>query len=70
MHKEMTDQEIKETMKTIAKVAGLKLSEERINRALPAFKDFLSDFDAISNVNLAVEGEPSTIFRLKKRAQR
>ena len=66
MHKEMTDQEIKETMKTIAKVAGLKLSDERIDRDLPAFKNFLSDFDAIKTVDLAVENEPSTVFRLRK----
>ena len=67
MHKEMTDQEIKETMKTISKVAGLKLSDDRIDRALPAFKSFLSDFDAIQGVDLAVEIAPSTGFRLKKR---
>ncbi|MGH7775259.1 MAG: hypothetical protein ACREQA_23780 [Candidatus Binatia bacterium] len=66
MHKAMTDQELKETMKTIAKVAGLNLTDERIDRALPAFKNFLSDFDAIKNVELAVEDESSMIFRLKK----
>ncbi len=66
MHKAMTDQELKETMKTIAKVAGVNLSEERIDRDLPAFKTFLSDVDAMSSVTLALEDESSMIFRLKK----
>jgi hypothetical protein len=70
MHKEMTDQEVKESMRSIAKVAGLKLSEERIERSLPVLKNFLSDVDSISTVNLTVEDEPSTIFRSKKRPQR
>lgn len=66
MHKDMTDQELKETMKTIAKTAGLNLSQERIDRDLSAFKNFLSDFDAMSNVTLAVEDEPGPVFRLRR----
>ncbi len=55
MHKDMTDQELKETMKTIAKTAGLNLSQERIDRDFTAFKHFLSDFDAIKSIKLAVK---------------
>jgi hypothetical protein len=53
-------------MKTIAKTAGLNLSQERIERDLTAFKNFLSDFDAMSNVTLALEDEPGPVFRLRR----
>ena len=66
MHKEMSDDEIKEAMKAMAKFSGVNLSQERIDRDLPAFKDFMSDFDAVRNVKLAVEDEPVMVFRLKK----
>jgi hypothetical protein len=66
MHKDMSDDEIKEGMKVIAKFSGVNLSQERIERDLPAFKNFMSDFDAIRAVKLAVEDEPAMILRLKK----
>ncbi len=67
MHNEMSDDEIKEAMKAMAKFSGVNLSQERIDGDLPAFKGFMSDFDALRNVKLAVEDEPVMIFRLKKR---
>jgi uncharacterized protein YaaR (DUF327 family) len=38
---EMTDQEIKDMMRAIAKANGRPLSEERIEADLPAYKNFL-----------------------------
>ncbi len=66
MHKEMTDQELKESMKTIARIAGVKLSDERIDRDLPAYRTFLSNVDLIKTVEVAVEDEPMPLFQLKK----
>jgi hypothetical protein len=66
MHKEMSDDELKEAMKIMAKFSGVNLGQERIDRDLPAFKGFMSDFDAIRNVKLAVEDEPVMVLRLKK----
>ena len=37
MHKNMTDQELKEAMKQMAKIAGLDLSQERIDQDLASF---------------------------------
>ncbi len=66
MHKGMSDDEIKEAIKIMAKFSGVNLSQERIDRDLPAFKNFMSDFDAVRSVKLAVEDEPAMILRLKK----
>ncbi len=66
MHKEMTDQELKESMKTITKIAGVKLSDERIERDLSAYKTFLSNVDLIKTVEVTVEDEPMPLFQLKK----
>ncbi len=41
MHKNMTDQELKEAMKQMAKIAGLDLSQERIDQDLGSFKRHL-----------------------------
>lgn len=66
MQKDMTDQELKEAMKTIARVAGLRLSDARIDVDLPAFKAHLSAIETFSAVELALEDEPNPLFRLKK----
>ncbi|MBI2820981.1 MAG: hypothetical protein HYX74_02035 [Acidobacteria bacterium] len=65
VHKNMTDAEIKEAMKAISKIAGLNLSEDRIEIDLAAFKAHLTAIDAVNSVELALEDEPSMIFRLK-----
>ncbi len=70
MHKEMTDQELKESMKTITKIAGVKLSDERIERDLSAYKTFLSNVDLIKTVEVTVEDEPMPLFQLKKKGQK
>ena len=66
MHGKMTDEQLKEAIRTKAKMAGLNLSEERIDIVLPAFKGDLAAIDACSGFDLAVEDEPSMIFRLLK----
>ena len=64
----MTDAEIKQAMKAIAAVAGLRLSDDRIDRDLPAFKSHLAAIDAIKKVNLPLEAEPAAIVVLKTQA--
>ncbi len=52
MHKNMTDQELKEAMKQMAKIAGLDLSQERIDQDLASFKRHLEAIDAVHEVEL------------------
>ena len=66
MHKNMTDQELKEAMKQMAKIAGLDLSQERIDQDLSSFKRHLAAIDAVHEVELELEDEPIPTFRLKK----
>ena len=66
MHKDMTDAELKEAIRVMARIAGLDLSPERIEIALPAFKSQLDAIDAVNAVDLALEDEPNHVFRLKK----
>jgi len=55
----LTDPELKETMKQIAKVAGLELSDERIERDLAAYKGHLAAIDRIRRIDLPLEAEPA-----------
>jgi hypothetical protein len=64
----MTDAEIKETMKQIARIAGLNLSDERIERDLVAFKGHLAAIDKIRSIDLPLEAEPAQAFALKRQA--
>ncbi len=66
MHKDMTDQELKEAMKQMAKIAGLDLSQERLDQDLASFKRHLEAIDAVHEVELELEDEPIPTFRLKK----
>jgi hypothetical protein len=70
MHKGMSDDELKEAMKVMAKFSGIDLSPDRIDRDLPAFKNFMSDYDAVRNVKLAVEDEPAMVLRLTKNSSK
>jgi len=65
---EMSDQEIKEIMKAIARANGRPLSDERIEADLPAYKNFLAAIDRFSAYNFAVEDEPAFHFSLKPAA--
>lgn len=66
MHKNMTDEEIKEAMKQTAKLAGLDLSDERIVEDLSSMKRHLDAIDVVAEVNLKLEAEPVPTFRLEK----
>ena len=66
MHKNMTDEELKEAMKQMAKIAGLDLSQERLDQDLASFKSHLAAIDAVHEVELGLEDEPIPTFRLKK----
>ena len=54
----LTDAELKAAMKHIARVAGLNLSDERIERDLVAYKGHLAAVDRINAVDLPIEAEP------------
>ena len=66
MHKNMTDEEIKEVMKQTAKFAGLDLGDDRIEADLSNMKRHLDAIDVVSEVNLKLEDEPVSTFRLEK----
>ena len=50
----------------MAKIAGLDLSQERIDQDLASFKSHLAAIDAVHEVELELEDEPIPTFRLKK----
>ena len=54
----LTDAELKQLMKQLARVGGLDLSDERIDRDLVAFKTHLAAHEKIRAVPLALEAEP------------
>ncbi|MFB3067670.1 MAG: hypothetical protein ACE1ZI_00235 [Acidobacteriota bacterium] len=62
----MTDQELKEAMKHMAKIVGLDLSQDRLDKDLATFKRHLAAVDAVHEVELELEDEPIPAFRLEK----
>jgi hypothetical protein len=54
----LTDAELKQLMKQLARVEGLDLSDERVDRDLVAFKTHLAAHEKIRAVPLALEAEP------------
>ena len=54
----LTDAELKQLMKQLARVGGLNLSDERIDQDLVAFKGQIAANDKIRAVPLPVEAEP------------
>ena len=66
MHKGMTDDELKAAMKTMGKMAGLELSDDRIKADMPAFKTHLAEIDDVYAVELALEDEPCMTYRLPR----
>ena len=54
----MTDAELKQLMKQLARVAGLDLSDERVDRDLAAYKGHLAAIDKIRSIGLPIEAEP------------
>lgn len=70
MYKDMTDKQLKEGMKNYAKIAGLNLTKERIEKDLSIFRAFLSAIEKFSAVAPKLEDEPIPVFRLKKQQKR
>ncbi len=70
MQNGMTDPDIRQTMKAIARVTGLPLSDERIDRDLPSYKAYLAAIDAIQRVELPLEAEPAPMIVLRAGARR
>jgi len=64
----MTDAELKQVMKQLAKVAGLDLSDERVERDLVAYKGHLAAIEKIRTADLPIEAEPAQRFVLKRQA--
>ena len=58
----LTDAELKAAMKHIARVSGLDLSDERIERDLVAYKSHLAAIDKIRTIDLPLEAEPAPTF--------
>jgi hypothetical protein len=54
----MSDAELKSLMKQLSKVAGLNLSDDRVERDLAAYKGHLAAIDSVRSVPLAIEAEP------------
>ena len=61
----MTDQEIKDLMRSIAIANGRPLSEDRIDADLPAYKGFLLALERMEAYSFAVEDEPAFHFSLR-----
>jgi hypothetical protein len=67
---EMSDQEIKEIMKAIARANGRPLTDERVEADLPAYKGHLAAIDRLNAYQFKVEDEPAFHFELKPQAGR
>ena len=62
---EMTDQEIKDLMRAIAKANGRPLTDERVDADFPAYKGFLLALERIDALTFAQEDEPAFHFSLR-----
>ncbi|MBI2361217.1 MAG: hypothetical protein HYV04_20315 [Deltaproteobacteria bacterium] len=65
MLRDISDQELKEIIRTLARGVDLDLSEERIEVMLPQFKQQLSWLETLKSFRLPLEAEPSIIFQLR-----
>ena len=61
---QMSNDEIKELMRAIAKANGRPLTEERVEADLPAYKNFLLAMERVDSYNFALEDEPAFHFSL------
>jgi hypothetical protein len=66
---EMSDEEIKDLMRAIARANGRPLSEERVEADLPAYKNFLLALERIDAYQFAIEDEPAFHFSLEPYAR-
>ena len=58
MAETLTDADLKTLIKHLSKVAGLDLSDDRVDRDLSAYKGHLAAIDRIKTVDLPIEAEP------------
>ena len=58
MAAQVTDDELKHLIKQFARVAGLELADDRVERDLVAFKTNLAAIERIRSVALPIEAEP------------
>ena len=63
MPEPLTDAELKQLMKQLSRAAGPDLSDERVDRDLPAFKTQLAAIERIREVALPIEAEPSVTLK-------
>jgi hypothetical protein len=61
---QMTDDEIKDLMRAIAKANGRPLSDSRVEADLPAYKNFLLAIERLDGYTFAQEDEPAFHFTL------
>jgi len=61
---EMTDQEMKDLMRAIAKANGRPLTDARVDADLPAYKGFLLALERLDAYTFAQEDEPAFHFSL------
>lgn len=54
----LTDAELKQLMQQLARVQGWDLSDDRVDRDLPAYKGHLAASGKIRAVPLSLEAEP------------
>ena len=67
MHSSAPDDEIKALMRQLSKVAGLNLTEERIQNDLAQFRVQLGWIESLDAFHLPLESQPSPAIHLKPR---
>jgi len=64
------DNELKSLMRHLAKVAGLNLTEARIENDLPQFRVQMGWIETLNAFHLPLESQPSPATRLEPRRQK
>jgi hypothetical protein len=67
---QMSNDEIKDLMRAIAKANGRPLTDDRVEADLPAYKNFLLALERIDTYTFALEDEPAFHFSLEPAASR
>jgi hypothetical protein len=62
---DISDADLKQMMKAIARASGRPLSDERIEIDLPAYKNYLAAVERLSAYSFRVEDEPAFHFSYK-----
>lgn len=55
---QLSDAELKQLIKQLARAAGLDLADDRVERDLVAFKTHLAAIERIRSIDLPMEAEP------------